>query len=203
MSWGVGAMRDGEGRAAGEMLGRAFAENPVAKACLSFCDRETRRSRVAWLNRGLVEAARRAGTIEVVREGDQVVGAQLSFAPGTWPLRASVYPWMAGGALGTGVRGAWRYARYDHEVHPFHPREPHFYLWVLGVEPALQGRGVGSALLRAFCARADAARMLAYLETDRWESVLLYQRHGFEVAQEVTIPALGDLRAWMMRRAAR
>jgi len=171
-------MRDAEARATGEVLGRAFAENPVARACLSFCDREARLSRVTWLNRGLVEAARRAGTIEV-------------------------YPWMAGGALATGVRGAWRYARYDHEVHPFHPREAHFYLWVLGVEPALQGRGVGSALLRAFCARADAARALAYLETDRHESVLLYQRHGFEVAQEVTIPALGDLRAWMMRRAPR
>lgn len=207
--WRIDAMRRGEGRAASLVLGRAFAENPVARACLSHLDRQARLAAVTRLNRGLLEAARRAGEIELARDGARIAGAQLWYPPGRWPPGALVYPWMAAGGLGTGLRGALRYARYDHTVVRFQPREPHFYLFMLGVDPDLQGRGVGSALLRRFCARADEARTLACLETDRRQSVLLYQRHGFEVARELDIPALSapgssePLHVWTMRRDPR
>ncbi|HZZ88768.1 MAG TPA: GNAT family N-acetyltransferase [Caulobacteraceae bacterium] len=73
--------------------------------------------------------------------------------------------------------------RADMDRH--HPMDrPHAYLWFLGVAPAAQGRGVGSALLRAANARLDAARMPAYLETGTRRNVALYQRHGFRVLSE-------------------
>jgi ribosomal protein S18 acetylase RimI-like enzyme len=66
-----------------------------------------------------------------------------------------------------------------------HPMDrPHAYLWFLGVAPAAQGRGVGSALLRAANARHDAAGLPAYLETGTARNVALYQRHGFRVISE-------------------
>ncbi len=66
-----------------------------------------------------------------------------------------------------------------------HPTDrPHAYLWFLGVAPAAQGRGVGSALLRAANARNDAAGLPAYLETGTTRNVALYQRHGFKVISE-------------------
>jgi len=66
-----------------------------------------------------------------------------------------------------------------------HPMDrPHAYLWFLGVAPAAQGRGVGSALLRAANARHDAAGLPAYLETGTARNVALYQRHGFKVISE-------------------
>jgi ribosomal protein S18 acetylase RimI-like enzyme len=73
--------------------------------------------------------------------------------------------------------------RADMDKH--HPMDrPHAYLWFLGVAPAAQGRGVGSALLRAANARLDDAGMPAYLETGTARNVALYQRHGFKVLSE-------------------
>jgi ribosomal protein S18 acetylase RimI-like enzyme len=73
--------------------------------------------------------------------------------------------------------------RADMDQH--HPMDrPHAYLWFLGVAPAAQGRGVGSALLRAASARLDAAAMPAYLETGTTRNVALYERHGFKVISE-------------------
>jgi ribosomal protein S18 acetylase RimI-like enzyme len=66
-----------------------------------------------------------------------------------------------------------------------HPMDrEHAYLWFLGVAPAAQGRGVGSALLRAANARHDAAGLPAYLETGTTRNVALYERHGFRVISE-------------------
>ena len=46
-----------------------------------------------------------------------------------------------------------------------HPREPqHWYLPIIGVTPAWQGRGYGAALLRPVLERCDADRVPAYLE---------------------------------------
>jgi ribosomal protein S18 acetylase RimI-like enzyme len=66
-----------------------------------------------------------------------------------------------------------------------HPMaRPHAYLWLLGVTPAAQGKGVGSRLLSAGLARVDAQRRPAFLETSTEANVALYRRHGFEVIDE-------------------
>jgi ribosomal protein S18 acetylase RimI-like enzyme len=104
------------------------------------------------------------------------------------------------GGLSVGLRGAIRYLTYEHHVAPHHPREPHWYLFVLGVEPEWQGRGVGSALLARFYEKASASGRPAYLETDLHSSVRLYERHGFVVVQEFDVAPLGGLHVWTMRR---
>jgi ribosomal protein S18 acetylase RimI-like enzyme len=199
-SWIVEPFGDASEREVSAVLARAFAENPVARACLSHCTQEDRLARVDGLNLGLVRATLRRGTVEIVRDGASICGAQLSYAPGRWPVDARAWLSMARGALATGLRGVRRYQRFDAAVHPLHLREPHFYLWVLGVDPSMQGRGVGGALLRTFCARADEAEMPCYLETDKESSVRLYERHGFEIEDELIVRALGELRVWTMVR---
>jgi len=73
--------------------------------------------------------------------------------------------------------------RADMDRH--HPTDRrHAYLWFLGVSPAAQGRGIGSALLRAANARLDADGLPAYLETGTTRNVALYQRHGYRVISE-------------------
>ena len=63
----------------------------------------------------------------------------------------------------------------------YHPSEPHWYLPLIGVDPAHQGKGHGSALLEHALVACDRDRVLAYLESTNPKNVPLYQRHGFEV----------------------
>jgi ribosomal protein S18 acetylase RimI-like enzyme len=83
--------------------------------------------------------------------------------------------------------------------HPYDP--PHWYLFILGVEQAAQGQGLGSALLAHMLARVDADGMPAYLESSKERNLALYGRHGFEVTAEVVIPS--GPRIWPMWREAR
>jgi len=62
-----------------------------------------------------------------------------------------------------------------------HPREPHWYLALIGVDPAFQGSGVGTALLRPRLAACDETGVPAYLETQKPENVPYYERFGFKV----------------------
>jgi ribosomal protein S18 acetylase RimI-like enzyme len=82
-----------------------------------------------------------------------------------------------------------------------HPREPHWYLAVLGADPRHQGRGVGSALLAPILARCDADRVPAYLESSKHSNVPFYERHGFRVLDELAIE--GGPVIWRMLRGAR
>lgn len=80
-----------------------------------------------------------------------------------------------------------------------HPKDPeHWYLAILGTDPAHQGSGVGSALIRQITDRCDEQGLGAYLESSKETNVPFYARHGFEVRDEIQ---LGDgPRIWLMWR---
>jgi ribosomal protein S18 acetylase RimI-like enzyme len=61
----------------------------------------------------------------------------------------------------------------------FHPQEPHWYLPLIGIDPARQGNGLGSALLSHALAICDRDKVTAYLEATTPRSARLYERHGF------------------------
>jgi len=62
----------------------------------------------------------------------------------------------------------------------FHPAEPHWYLPLIGVDPAWQGAGYGSELMKHGLARCDSDHALAYLESTSPRNLSLYERLGFE-----------------------
>jgi ribosomal protein S18 acetylase RimI-like enzyme len=76
------------------------------------------------------------------------------------------------------------------EVQRFHPTNPHWYLWAIGVDPRRQGQGLGSALLKHTLAECDARGDIAYLESSSPKNVPLYERHGFEVMSVINV---GDI----------
>jgi len=78
------------------------------------------------------------------------------------------------------------------------PQERHWHFGPFAVEAHLQGKGVGSELMRVICAQMDAGRENAYLETDMEENVGFCERFGFEVVGEETV--LGAPNWFMMRR---
>jgi ribosomal protein S18 acetylase RimI-like enzyme len=69
-----------------------------------------------------------------------------------------------------------------------HPHEPAWYLQFLGVDPAYQGRGLGSALLRDVLDAADESGQAAYLEASSDRNRALYERHGFAHLGDLTLP---------------
>jgi ribosomal protein S18 acetylase RimI-like enzyme len=87
------------------------------------------------------------------------------------------------------------------QMHDVHPKEPHWYLPTLGVDPVKQGMGYGSALLRHSFILADEAGLPSYLESSNPRNVPLYRRHGFEVIG--TIQTASSPPMWpMLRRPA-
>ena len=68
-----------------------------------------------------------------------------------------------------------------------HPAEPHWYLPLIGVDPAHQGKGLGSALLRHALARCDRDGTAAYLESTARANIPFYERHGFMVRGEIQV----------------
>jgi GNAT superfamily N-acetyltransferase len=81
-----------------------------------------------------------------------------------------------------------------------HPAEPHWYLFFAGVEPEMQGRGIGSRLLAPVLEMADRSRAPCYLETPFPRTHEFYRRLGFAIITEghpfVRAPTL-----WTMIRA--
>ena len=84
-------------------------------------------------------------------------------------------------------------AELSAEIDRHHPAAPHWYLWTLGVDPRLQSRGVGSALLRHKIAEIDAEGATAYLESSDPKNVPFYERHGFEATGVIQVRDLPPL----------
>jgi GNAT superfamily N-acetyltransferase len=77
------------------------------------------------------------------------------------------------------------------------PDQPNSHLGPVAVEPRLQGRGIGSQLMTAYCRALDAAGEVSYLETDKPDNVPFYQRHGYAAIDEADVIGV---RNWFMIR---
>jgi ribosomal protein S18 acetylase RimI-like enzyme len=127
--------------------------------------------------------------VDVAVSGDRLAGGAIWMPPGGWPpgireqlvtlpsyLRALGRRFPAGSNL-TGALAR------------VHPREPHWYLSTIGVEPDCQGRGIAGSLLRPRLRVCDRTGQPAYLESSKPGNVPLYQHFGF---QSTGTPALPD-----------
>ena len=65
---------------------------------------------------------------------------------------------------------------------------PHWRLEFFGVDPAIQGSGLGSRLIATGHARADAAGERVWLETFSADNVRWYERRGYRVVSEAIVP---------------
>lgn len=114
---------------------------------------------------------------------------------------------LRSGAMWAGLRmGSQFAATIGHIFRPFEQdrREqmkggPYFYIPVLGVATAHHGRGIGTRLLAAAIAESEAKGAPLYLETETEYNVGWYERFGFSVLKQATLPELG-LPVWEMVR---
>lgn len=99
----------------------------------------------------------------------------------------------------------WLKATYDAlEAEAAHG-EPHLLVHMMAVRPELQGRGLGTRLLRTVLDRAlsERPRTRVVLTTHLPENVVFYRRAGFDVTheRELTPPGSAPYTVWSMARA--
>jgi ribosomal protein S18 acetylase RimI-like enzyme len=127
-------------------------------------------------------------------------GAALWMPPGRWHVgvldQLRMFPRMIA-ISGRKFPRALSVLRLIEKHHPTHTA--HHYLAVLGVEPELRGRGFGAALLQPVLNRCDRDGTPAYLESSKERNVAFYERHGFQVLEELPLSRTGPS-VWRMWR---
>lgn len=111
-------------------------------------------------------------------------GAALWLPPGIHPDEAALTAVLRD-SVAADRQGAV-FAVFE-QMGQYHPREPHWYLPLIGVDPVHQRKGYGSVLLEAALRRCDQEHTPAYLESTNPGNIPLYERHGFNVLGTVQV----------------
>jgi ribosomal protein S18 acetylase RimI-like enzyme len=77
----------------------------------------------------------------------------------------------------------------------------HYYLMVIGVDPDVQRKGIGSQLMEDILTKADNEKLDCYLETVTSENLLFYQKHNFEIVKNEKFGH--GYQYWIMKRISK
>jgi GNAT superfamily N-acetyltransferase len=124
----------------------------------------------------------------------------LSHTPITRLIRAGLA--LTPLKFGLGAMGRFMAANHVERLRAKLAPEPHWYLWVIGIEPEQQGRGLGSSLVEPMIARAETEGMPCYLETHKERNVAFYEKHGYNVVHSGNVPGSGPP-YWCLKREPR
>jgi GNAT superfamily N-acetyltransferase len=180
------------------MLARAFLDDPVA--AWAFRPPQVRRRALERFQATRVRQLLAGGEVWTT---DDLACAALWGAPGRWRstpreeaqiARSFLHPRLIARLPLTAV--GWQLLEHRHPSVP-----QHWYLAVLGTDPAAQGRGLGSTLLSAMLAQCDRDGVAAYLESSKERNIDFYARHGFRVTGEFRL--LRGPTVWPMWRDPR
>jgi GNAT superfamily N-acetyltransferase len=132
----------------------------------------------------------------VARDTGSIHGAAMgnTAAPPSWPSDLEE-EWDRLELVTPGFND--RAALYDEIAEKGRPTAPHYYLGVIGTNPAMHGRGIGTQLLKSFCdlSASDPLSGGVYLETANPPNVRFYERAGFAVTGQ---GSLGSATLWCM-----
>jgi GNAT superfamily N-acetyltransferase len=184
---------------AARLLARAFFDDPVLRHI-----HPDDAARMAWSIRFfdvMAGVGQLQGRLLEVEDG---AGVAIWLPPGhqdpsTWTyLRAG----FLGFALHTPAavrRRGLRFLAFARSLRRRCTTGPHGYLPYLAVDPARQGQGLGTRLLRQVLRQADDGGFPCYLETPTERTLSLYRWHGFEVVDQGDVEE-GGPRLWAMLR---
>lgn len=191
MTDGVHQLDDSRFVEAAGVLARSFLDYPMWQWILP--DEQHRQRVMPLWSREAIIWGQLAGETVVV--GSPIHGIALWARPGMADIDVdpdstlgSNWPEVEDAIGPTGVR------RFEMMVDIQRPlREKHippggWYLSCLGVDPARQRSGAGSALLNDMFARLDADGVATFLETEKAANVPYYLKHGYEIVHEGGLP---------------
>lgn len=164
-------------------LAGAFDDDPLTMWL--FPKTDPRRRKLPAFFRSLLRASLRFGEVYTAGNGQC---AAIWNPPGTFPMGwytdtklGITTARLVGPRIGLCAQGLMYFASH-------HPKERHWYLQMLGTEPASQSKGLGSAILGPVLERCDREGERAYLESSKERNIPFYARHGFAVTQEIQVP---------------
>jgi ribosomal protein S18 acetylase RimI-like enzyme len=82
---------------------------------------------------------------------------------------------------GIGISRISKVLKRESSIETVQPNEPFLYVWFIGVEPASQGKGEGSKLLKAILDLAEDKKLPVCLETSTERNFKWYENFGFSV----------------------
>ena len=183
------------------VLGRAFTEYELLHY---YFQDETERRAVAQMF-GFIALSVCLKYGEVYASSEKLEGVAAWLPPGKapfggWQILCSVPLTIL---VRFGRQGASRmraYGRYVDNLHRKLVPYPHWYLQIIGVDPAHHGQGFSSRLVRPVLERIDQEQMPCFVETNTAKNVAIYRRFGFEVVSEDKIPGTAVTSFAMLRK---
>lgn len=182
------------------LVAKAMRDNPANMRVFRISDSAQRAMAMGRFFVPVLSGLYRRGLVLGAVHSNRLVGvcglARPGFCqPGTIE-KMRIFP---AAVIGNPIPTAFRVLSWASDWARRDPSEPHWHLGPVAVDPELQGRGIGSAMLHTFCAVVDRTGANAYLETDKSESVGFYQRFGFTVMESAKVLGVPN---WFMVRAA-
>lgn len=189
-------------------IGRVATEAFADDAFFSFLlpEERARRRGLDIFFRSMVAAVGPRAVVQGARGPDgRLLGVAAFVPPGAWPLPVGAQLRQLWGALVAMIprpRALVDGSRYLFAIERIHPKEDHWYLLLLAVDPAAQRGGIGGALQEQVYPGADEGGLDSYLETQKEANLAYYRRFGYEVEQELR-PVKAGPPLWTLRRAPR
>jgi hypothetical protein len=182
------------------IVARGMRDNPLHIAALG-SDTEARGKRLIRMFTIALPLIFSKGVVLGAFDGGTLVGIAGMVAPGQCQpslteklaLMPRIIPAVGGGAFAR--VGRWMGVWAQHDL-----KQPHWHLGPVAVDTHLQRSGIGTLLMKEYCARLDRVHVAGYLETDRPANVAFYERFGFQTV--ASAPVLNTPN-WFMKRTAR
>jgi GNAT superfamily N-acetyltransferase len=167
------------------VFARAFVDDPMMRWTL-LGDQEPQR----LLERCFTYFLETALDLGLVWEAGDASGGSVWMPPGSSD-RWEEHPWSQPRILELSTDGGRRYETFWAWVESNIPDEPLWLLDSIAVDPQIQGKGVGRALIEAGQSMAAAADCGAILSTGTERNVLIYRKCGFRIVDHVDAPEGG------------
>jgi ribosomal protein S18 acetylase RimI-like enzyme len=183
-----------------QLLARAFVQDPLYE--YAFPDHRTRASLASWEMRGLLRYGLRFGEVAAL---PSMVGCAVWLPPGQTDFTEARTAEVGMQALGEHI-GQEAHKRLGHfneateVVHRSLQPSPHWYLFLLGIDPGFQGQGIGSRLIVPMLTKADQTHLPIYLETTNRRNLPFYEKHGFEARLHERLGSDGPTVWYMVRK---
>ncbi len=188
-------------QSAAKLLAQAFFQDPIVCSILKKVEPNRRLTKLETMFQVALGERVPGRMVLCLKDGGGVRSVALLYSPGSYPppifLELSV---LLRCIFRTGFRGLPGWLVWANSIRKRHPKEPHYYLELLGTHPAFQGKGFGSMLMEEVCSLAEKEGRICHLETSNPRNLPFYKAFGFETVASETI--LG-VETWYLTRFLR